>query len=71
MLLNETIISKKKLINNNRKQDQVCCMPRPFYQTYSTLRGSSCNKSAYKKKYILEDLLNINESSLQSACLYL
>ena len=27
-------------------------MPPPFYQTYSTLRGSSCNKSAYKKIYV-------------------
>ena len=49
MLLNETTTSEKNVIN--RKQDQVCCMPRPFSKLIQFNDNSS---KAPTKTYILK-----------------
>ena len=70
MLLNEMIISKKnnKITTGNKIRCAAC--PLPFTKLIQRFAAALVIK-APTKKYILEHLLIINESSLRSAYLYL
>ena len=65
MLLNEMKVSKKKIITTENKIGCAAC-PVPF--TKHVQRFAAVLVRCLQKIFILEDLLNIKESSLQLAC---